>query len=114
MPEELSTIQNPDSSEYVSQLLDLMIQDLAGTGVPTEVTRQPLPNKKTSLVVEIAIGLGISATWDLIKFAVDALKPSRRASPGDELTLDGKRYALTEIDKEGPDAPDDETGQDIG
>lgn len=112
MSNELSTVQNPGSSEYVSHLLELMLQNLAGAGVSTKVTREPLPNKKTSLITEIILGLGISATWELIKFTAGILDSSRRASPGDEITLNGKRYTLAKIDEERPGETDNKTDQD--
>ncbi|MFF4729976.1 hypothetical protein ACFY3M_32535 [Streptomyces mirabilis] len=101
MADEVTRIENPDSSEYVSQLLGLMIQNLAGMGVSTDVSDAPIPDKKSSLIIEVTVGLGVSATWDILKFVVGALNPSRRASAGDEITLNGKRYSITEINEEG-------------
>jgi hypothetical protein len=100
-------IENHGSSEYVSQLLGLMVQNLTGRGVPIDVAREPVPNKKTSLIVEIAIGLGISATWDLLKFAIGMLASSRQASAGDELIINGKKYKITEIGDNSPGEVDD-------
>ncbi|MEV6537240.1 hypothetical protein AB0M86_48265 [Streptomyces sp. NPDC051639] len=103
MADEVTRIENPDASEYVSQLLGLVIQNLAGMGVSTKVSNAPIPDKKSSLIVEATVGLGVSATWEILKFAVGTLNPSRRASAGDEITLNGKRYAITEISEEDSD-----------
>ncbi|MDQ1029717.1 4-amino-4-deoxy-L-arabinose transferase-like glycosyltransferase [Streptomyces umbrinus] len=108
MSDEVTRIDNPNSSEYVSQLLGLTIQNLAGTGVVTEVTDAPAPGRKSSLIVDITIGLGVAAAWDMLKFSASALRPSRRPSTGDEIILNGKRYSISEIDEEGSDAPVDD------
>ncbi|MEU2103502.1 hypothetical protein [Nocardia sp. NPDC019255] len=114
MPNELTKVQNPDHSEYVSQLLDLMSQNVAAMGISSETAREPISNKKTSLVVEIVVGLGVAATWDLLKFAVGALGPTLPASGSDEVVLGGKRYKITEITGGGPGEADDDTGRDSG
>ncbi|QIY93805.1 hypothetical protein HEP87_06510 [Streptomyces sp. S1D4-11] len=101
MTDEVTRIENPGASEYVSQVLGLVIQNLAGMGVSTEVANVPIPDKKSSLIIEITVGLGVTATWDILKFVVGTLNPSRRASAGDEITLNGKRYSITEINEEG-------------
>jgi hypothetical protein len=113
MSEEMTTIQNSGSSEYVSYLLDLMIQNLTGMGVATEATRKPLANRKSSLVTEVVVGLGVSATWDLIKFSVKALNASRRPAAGDELMLNGKRYEIREIENNRPGRADDKPDRDL-
>ncbi|MFJ8967049.1 hypothetical protein ACIRG5_47460 [Lentzea sp. NPDC102401] len=110
MSAESTKVENRGSSEYVSQLLGLMAENVAGMGVAAKVNSRPLSGKKSSVIIDIVVGLGVAATWDVLKFVVGALGVSRRGSSDDEITINGRTYSIKEIDdgdKKDPDSSSD-------
>lgn len=93
----MARITNPNDSERVAGILRMVADAISGTSnIQVEEKSKDLPGAKGSLLVEILIGIGISAAWDAIKYVV------RRAGQiawgeDDVIEVDGEPRRLKDL-----------------
>lgn len=89
-------ITNSSRSENVSLLLQSLSEQAKAQDASIELTRDQVEGTKGSLILEVVIGLGINATWDLIKFAAQKLHQVSW-SDDDKIEVDGVEQSIGDL-----------------
>ncbi len=93
----MSTITNPNDSQHVATVMRLVADTLSVDNAdPDSTVYRQVPGDKSSILVEIIIGLGVAATWDAIKYCMHRIG-ELVFKEDDVISVDGEERHLGEL-----------------